>query len=104
MSEQKITENYIETVQAVNYSNGVVRVFLLGQDLEHLAKGLNPEDQKPELREVLAMPLSGFLYACSVIQNFLKDEKMQEIIEKHRQAGFLPNESDKQQNAPEAAE
>ena len=104
MSNPKVAENYVETLQAVNYSNGVVRMFMLGQNLEHMANGFDPEEQKPELRQVVTMPLAGFLYGCSVIEKFLKDEKMQEIIEKHRQAGFLPSDASTTQDTQEAAE
>ena len=107
MTQSNPRETYIETVQAVNYANGIVKMFLVGQDLEHLSKGLNPEEQKAELREVIAMPLPGFLYACSVIQSFMQDEKMQAIVQKYKDAGFLPDgegEQDSQEQAKSAAE
>ncbi len=107
MTQPNPRETFVETVQAVNYSNGVVKMFLLGQDLLHLSKGLDPEEQKSELREVIAMPLPGFLYACSVIQNFMQDEKMQAIIQKYKDVGFLPesaNEQAGQGNTQAAAE
>ena len=107
MTQRNPRETYIETVQAVNYANGIVKMFLVGQDLEHLSKGLNPEEQKAELREVIAMPLPGFLYACSVIQSFMQDEKMQAIVQKYKDAGFLPDgegEQDSQEQAKSAAE
>ena len=37
------------------------------------------------------MPLPGFLYACSVIQSFMQDDKMQATVQKYREAGFLPD-------------
>ncbi len=76
----------VDSVGAVQMSNGVVRLYFVAQDPTLLSQGVDPQQVKPELAEVVAMPLPGFLYAVKVIENFLKDEKMQKILNSGRDA------------------
>ena len=90
MKNLKPEEIFAETVSAVNFSNGVVRLFFSGHDVEGL---LNPDDSgssNPETRFCVTMPLPGFLYAISVVQGFVENEKFQDIVRRSVEAGFIP--------------
>lgn len=87
---EKVREEYVDAMSAVNYSNGMVKLFFIGQNMGKLAEGVSPEAVPAELRQVVAMPLSGFLYSLSVAENFLKEEKVQELLAKYQEAGLLP--------------
>ena len=65
-------------------------MFFVGQDMEKLAEGRQEEMPNPELRQCVTMPLAGFLYAASVVKNFLEDEKFQELLRRYQKAGLLP--------------
>ncbi|RED53220.1 hypothetical protein [Aestuariispira insulae] len=90
MTKPVTREEFVETLSAVNCSNGVVRLFFVGQDLEAVSSGEMGENPTPELRKCVTMPLPGFLYAVSVVQNFLEDDKMKELIQRYQDAGMLP--------------
>ncbi|RED45755.1 peptide chain release factor 1 [Aestuariispira insulae] len=96
MSTDRINETFVETLSAVNCANGVVRLFFVGQDLEKLASGEQDETTPPEIRQCVTMPLPGFLYAVSVMRNFLEDEKLQALLQQYQDAGLLPPVEDQQ--------
>lgn len=86
---------YAETVSAINFNNGVVRMLLVDQDPETLAKGgKEAQDIEPRLKQQVIMPLPGFLYMLSVIKGLMEDPKMQGVIEKYTELGLLPNGSE----------
>lgn len=90
----KLEEKYAETVSAVNFSNGVVRLFFAGQDLEVLAAGESSGEPKAETRFCVVLPLPGFLYALSVVQSFVENDRFKEVVDKATVAGLLPQNSD----------
>ena len=102
MSQSDTREEFVETLSAVNCSNGVVRLFFVGQNLEQLSNGEQGENPSAELRKCLTMPLPGFLYAVSVVQNFLDDDKMKDLIRRYQDAGMLPPLEEGSSNEPSA--
>ena len=94
MKSAKLEEIFAETVSAVNFSNGVVRIFFAGQDLDHLASGQDISEAQPQNRFCVTMTLPGFLYAMSVVQGFVENEKFQSVVQRSVEAGFLPKEPD----------
>lgn len=84
---------YVDTVSAINFNNGVVRILMVDQDPQTLAESAKTgTDTAPRVREKqqVIMPLGGFLYMASVIKGLLDDPKMQEVIARHVAAGLLP--------------
>ena len=83
---------YVETVAAINFNNGIVRMLLVDQDPAVLmTNGAKPEDMEPRLKQQIMMPLPGFLYMLSVIKGLMEDPKMQEVIQKYTELGLLPS-------------
>ncbi len=88
-------ELYADTLIGINFNNGVVKLVLASQDLESIIKpdgSHNDEKLNMKSNRVINMPLSGFLYSVSVIENLLKDPKMVQVIESYQKAGLLPKE------------
>ena len=85
-------EVYADTISAVNFNNGVVKLVLVGQDMSDFAKEENNKDPVMEHKKTLVMPLAGFLYALSVMQGLCNEEKMKTIIEKYEKADLLQSE------------
>ncbi|MBE3638827.1 peptide chain release factor 1 [Mangrovicoccus algicola] len=87
---------YVDTVTAINFNNGIVRMTMVDQDPDSLADGVAtlPGESHPEPRlrrkQQVIMPLNGFLYMVSVIKGLVDDPKMQQIISRHVEAGLLP--------------
>ncbi|PWW03693.1 hypothetical protein DFR52_101379 [Hoeflea marina] len=86
---------YAETVSAINFNNGMVRLLLVDQDPAALAeKGADAGEVKPRLKQQLIMPLPGFLYMLSVIRGLMEEPKMQQIIEKYIELGLINRKPD----------
>lgn len=86
---------YADTVSAIHFNNGVVRMMLVDQDPATLAQaGDGPTDVKPRLKQQVIMPLPGFLYMLSVVKGLMEDPKMQEAIRKYVELGLLPTDAD----------
>lgn len=83
---------YVDTVSAINFNNGVVRMIMVDQDPSTVAAGQAEPGAAPKMREKqqVIMPLPGFLYMVSVIQGLTDDPKMKDIIARHVGAGLLP--------------
>lgn len=83
---------YVDTVHAINFNNGVVRMIMVDQDPSTIAAGQLEDGAAPKMREKqqVIMPLPGFLYMVSVIQGLIDDPKMKDIIARHAAAGLLP--------------
>ncbi len=96
MPEKKIQEIYVETLSTINFSHGLVRLFFVGHDLENMTKDAEPKGLPTELRQCVTMPLPGFLYAASVISNFMGEEKFKELLERYKSVGFLPQSEPKE--------
>ena len=92
-------EIYTDTVVGVNFNNGVVKLILASQDLKDaMIEGddkSSDEEVTMKSNKVITMPLAGFLYATSVIENLLKDPKMVATIEQYKKAGLLQSEDEK---------
>ncbi|MEM7210160.1 MAG: hypothetical protein AAF434_20230 [Pseudomonadota bacterium] len=78
-----------DTLGAIQMNNGVVKMYFVAQG-PVLSEDVDPSKVKPELQEAIAMPLPGFLYALSVIGNFMKDERMRQALEASQKAGVIP--------------
>ena len=82
---------YAETVSAVNFSNGVVRMILVDQDPSALVEGnADPAKAAARFKQQVIMPLPGFLYMLTVIRGLVEDPKMQEMLSKYTELGLLP--------------
>lgn len=83
---------YVDTVSAINFNNGVVRMIMVDQDPSTIAAGQAEPGAAPTMREKqhVVMPLAGFLYMVSVIQGLTEDPRMKDIIARHAGAGLLP--------------
>ncbi len=88
-----MTEKFVQTVSSVNYNKGVFSLYFVGQDQNSMANGVMAEnDNDLELKQVVHMPASGFMYMVSMVKNMLEDPRMQAEFEKLVAAGFLPSE------------
>ena len=82
---------YAETISAVNFSNGVVRMILVDQDPNALvADNAGATKSAPRLKQQIIMPLPGFLYMLTVIRGLIEDPKMQDVLKKYTELGLLP--------------
>ncbi|HBM60583.1 hypothetical protein ACFSDD_08290 [Salipiger marinus] len=98
---------YVDTVTAINFNNGIVRMIMVDQDPDSLADGVDAgaeanaaQDIRLRKKQQVIMPLNGFLYMVSVIKGLVDDPKMQDIISRHAQAGLLPGAAADQPRAP----
>lgn len=64
MSKQTL----VDTMTGINMHNGVVRMYFVG---------LDPDELKPQLQKCIAMPMTGFIYAMTIMENFVGDERVQ---------------------------
>ncbi|GLT19404.1 hypothetical protein GCM10007938_31860 [Vibrio zhanjiangensis] len=86
-----MTEKFVQTISSVNYNKGVFSLYFVGQDQKSMANGVMAEsDNELELKQVVHMPASGFMYMVSMIKNMLEDPRMGEEFDKLVAAGFLP--------------
>ena len=86
-----MTEDFVQTVSSVNYNKGVFSLYFVGQDQRNMANGvLAKSDNDLQLKQVVHMPVSGFMYMVSMIQNMLDDPRMASEFDKLVAAGFLP--------------
>ncbi|PXA73647.1 MULTISPECIES: protein RtxH [Vibrio] len=84
-------EKFVQTVSSVNYNKGVFSLYFVGQDQNNMANGVMAEsDNDLELKQVVHMPASGFMYMVSMIKNMLEDPRMEAEFNKLVAAGFLP--------------
>ncbi|EOK5762604.1 peptide chain release factor 1 [Vibrio vulnificus] len=86
-----MTDKFVQTVSSVNYNKGVFSLYFVGQDQKNMANGVMAEsDNDLELKQVVHMPASGFMYMVSMIKNMLEDPRMEAEFDKLVAAGFLP--------------
>lgn len=105
MSDMK--QELAETITAISVHNGVARLFFAGIDIDEItAAGSSnaPLKTKPVL--CTAMPLSGFLFAATVFEQFLRQDGIQAIIRNMKNSGVAPDALDlsvllREDNAPE---
>lgn len=90
----KVEEKYVETISAVNYLNGVVRLYCAGHDVQGLLISEDNAQGPSETRFCVTMPLSGFLYAMSVVNGFVENERFAEIVKRSIDAGLIPTTDD----------
>ncbi len=82
---------YADTVSAINFNNGMVRMYLVDLDPVEMSKeGADPSKIEPRLKDQIIMPLPGFLYMVSIIKNLVDDPKVQKMVEKYVELGLLP--------------
>ncbi|PQJ84993.1 protein RtxH [Aliivibrio sifiae] len=85
-----MTEKFVQTVSSVNYNKGVFSLYFVGQDQKNMASGVMAEnDDDLELKQVVHMPASGFMYLVSMVKNMLEDPRMSAEFDKLVAAGFL---------------
>ncbi|MDC9593661.1 protein RtxH [Xenorhabdus sp. IM139775] len=86
-----MSEKFVQTVSSVNYNKGVFSLYFVGQEPNRMASGLLAEnDQELQLKQVIHMPASGFMYMVSMVKSMLEDPRMEAEISKLIAAGFLP--------------
>ncbi|WP_074022364.1 peptide chain release factor 1 [Xenorhabdus eapokensis] len=95
-----MSEKFVQTISSVNYNKGVFSLYFVGQEPNRMANGVLAEnDQELQLKQVIHMPASGFMYMVSMVKSMLEDPRMEAEINKLIAAGFLPvpeiNESEK---------
>jgi len=76
---------YAETVSAIHFTNGIVRILLVDQD-----PAVDEETIAPRLKQQIVMPLAGFMYMLSIARDFLEDPKMKSLVEAYVDMGMLP--------------
>ncbi|CAH8237818.1 conserved hypothetical protein [Vibrio aestuarianus] len=87
-----MTEKFVQTVSSVNYNKGVFSLYFVGQNQKNMASGVMAEsDNDLELKQVVHMPASGFMYMVSMVKNMLEDPRMSAEFDKLVAAGFLPS-------------
>ena len=88
-----MTEKFVQTVSSVNYNKGVFSLYFVGQNQKNMASGVMAEsDSDLELKQVVHMPASGFMYMVSMVKNMLEDPRMSAEFDKLVAAGFLPSD------------
>ncbi|MBX9488990.1 peptide chain release factor 1 [Yersinia enterocolitica] len=84
-------EVYVQTASLVNYNKGVFSLYFVSQNQQQMAKGIAPKnDSELELKQVIHMPASGFMYMVSMVKNMLENPQMQQEIENMINANLLP--------------
>ncbi|KLU15214.1 MULTISPECIES: hypothetical protein [Xenorhabdus] len=86
-----MSEKFVQTISSVNYNKGVFSLYFVGQEPNQMASGMLAEnDQELQLKQVIHMPASGFMYMVSMVKSMLEDPRMEAEINKLIAAGFLP--------------
>ncbi len=84
-------ETYVQTTSLVNYNKGVFSLYFVSQNQQQMAKGIAAKnDNELELKQVIHMPASGFMYMVSMVKNMLEDPRMQQEIKNMINANLLP--------------
>ncbi|MGE4774021.1 peptide chain release factor 1 [Yersinia enterocolitica] len=84
-------EVYVQTASLVNYNKGVFSLYFVSQNQQQMAKGIAAKnDSELELKQVIHMPASGFMYMVSMVKNMLENPQMQQEIENMINANLLP--------------
>ncbi|WP_065822470.1 peptide chain release factor 1 [Photorhabdus australis] len=86
-----MSEKFVQTISSVNYNKGIFSLYFVGQESNRMANGIMAEnDSELELKQVIHMPASGFMYMVSMVKNMLEDPRMAAEFDKLIAAGFLP--------------
>ncbi|MGJ0579596.1 peptide chain release factor 1 [Xenorhabdus bovienii] len=86
-----MSEKFVQTISSVNYNKGVFSLYFVGQESNRMANGILAEnDQELQLKQVIHMPASGFMYMVSMVKSMLEDPRMEAEMNKLIAAGFLP--------------
>ncbi|PHM39501.1 hypothetical protein Xmau_02849 [Xenorhabdus mauleonii] len=89
--DRNMSEKFVQTISSVNYNKGVFSLYFVGQDPNKMANGVLAEnDQDLQLKQVVHMPASGFMYMVSMVKSMLEDPRMEAELNKLIAAGFLP--------------
>ncbi|MEX0445785.1 peptide chain release factor 1 [Xenorhabdus sp. SGI246] len=100
-----MSEKFVQTISSVNYNKGVFSLYFVGQDPHQMANGVLAENDKElALKQVIHMPVSGFMYMVSMVKSMLEDPRMEAEINKLIAAGFLPMPEMNENAAPVEAE
>lgn len=95
-----MTENFVQTVSSVNYNKGIFSLYFVGQNQQNMSNGVMAEsDSELELKQVVHMPASGFMYMVSMVKNMLEDPRMATEFDKLVAAGFLPLDKEQAESA-----
>ncbi|AOM40845.1 peptide chain release factor 1 [Xenorhabdus hominickii] len=86
-----MTEKFVQTISSVNYNKGVFSLYFVGEDPNKMANGeLAVNDQDLQLKQVIHMPATGFMYMVSMVKSMLEDPRMEAELNNLIAAGFLP--------------
>ncbi|MEQ5091682.1 peptide chain release factor 1 [Providencia rettgeri] len=86
-------EKFVQTVSSVNYNKGVFSLYFVGQIQKNMANGIIAEnDSDLELKQVIHIPASGFMYMVTMIKSMLEDPRMVAEFDKMVASGLLPIE------------
>ncbi|HDL8785217.1 TPA: peptide chain release factor 1, partial [Yersinia enterocolitica] len=89
----------VQTTSLVNYNKGVFSLYFVSQNQQQMAKGIAAKnDSELELKQVVHMPASGFMYMVSMVKNMLEDPRMQQEIDNMINANLLPLSGDEEGN------
>lgn len=92
-------EIYVQTTSLVNYNKGVFSLYFVSQNQQQMAKGIVAKnDSELELKQVVHMPATGFMYMVSMVKNMLEDPRMQQEINNMINANLLPLSNDGEGN------
>lgn len=70
-----------------------------------MAKGITAvNDEELELKQVIHMPASGFMYMVSMVKNMLEDPRMEQEIKNLINSGLLPSMDNSNDNIVEEVE
>jgi hypothetical protein len=86
----KIHQELVETISAVSMNNNIVRLFFANLDLDHLANQDQDTPSKTVNTLCASMPFAGFLYGATMIEKFLRDERIQSLIVQAKKSGAVP--------------
>lgn len=95
-------ESYVQTTSLVNYNKGIFSLYFVSQDQNKMAKGITAvNDEELELKQVVHMPASGFMYMVSMVKNMLEDPRMEQEIKNLINSGLLPSMDNSNDNIVE---
>lgn len=86
-----VEQKFCEGISSVSIANGVARMFLVNADLDDVSSGKQPGEIKSKTTDCITMPLNGFLVSITVIEKFLRDPRIQQIVNTVIDQGQVPD-------------
>jgi len=86
-----VEQQFCEGIGSVAITNGVARMFLVSAELNDISSGKQPGEIRSKTTGCVTMPMNGFLVSVTVIEKFLRDPRIQRIVETVIEQGQVPD-------------